>query len=218
MSQTTNVKQVKMNIMTQQQYEVATKNPSELYVVTDAEVYSPFTGATGSATGTSGLVPAPAATDNGKYLKGDGTWGVVNSAPDIDNTTITQNTSDELQTVAVIDNNSGNAIKTWTGTKAEYDAINTTTTTTLLYAWTSGTTTVYTTTATPVAWEDNICDANGTINTVELISSVSSDFTTITTSNEGNGTGGSGNEGGNSTPRPIIDPGDEDPEDPNDPF
>lgn len=42
----------------------------------------------------------------------------------IDNTSITKNTSDELQTVGVIDsNNITNAIKTWTGTKAQYDAI-----------------------------------------------------------------------------------------------
>lgn len=37
--------------------------------------YSAFTGADGAIAGTSGLVPAPAATDNGKFLKGDGTWG-----------------------------------------------------------------------------------------------------------------------------------------------
>lgn len=37
--------------------------------------YNPFTGADGSSAGTAGLVPAPAATDNVKYLKGDGTWG-----------------------------------------------------------------------------------------------------------------------------------------------
>lgn len=36
--------------------------------------YSAFTGADGSSAGTSGLVPAPTATDNVKYLKGDGTW------------------------------------------------------------------------------------------------------------------------------------------------
>ena len=41
----------------------------------------------------------------------------------IDNSTITKNTSDQLQTVAVKDNNGGNAIKTWTGTKSQYDAI-----------------------------------------------------------------------------------------------
>lgn len=37
--------------------------------------YSAFNGATGSAAGGAGLVPAPTASDNEKYLKGDGTWG-----------------------------------------------------------------------------------------------------------------------------------------------
>ena len=37
--------------------------------------YSNFVGTDGSAAGTSGLVPAPATTDSGKYLKADGTWG-----------------------------------------------------------------------------------------------------------------------------------------------
>lgn len=36
--------------------------------------YSTFTGADGVSAGTSGLVPGPAATDNIKFLKGDGTW------------------------------------------------------------------------------------------------------------------------------------------------
>lgn len=36
--------------------------------------YSDFTGANGSSAGTHGLVPAPAATDNTKFLCGDGTW------------------------------------------------------------------------------------------------------------------------------------------------
>lgn len=51
--------------------------------------------------------------------------GIISAAPAtiIDNVTITENSSDELQTVAVIDNRSGNAIKTWTGTKAQYDAL-----------------------------------------------------------------------------------------------
>lgn len=39
--------------------------------------YSVFTGADGSVTGTAGLVPAPSATDNTKFLKGDGTWASV---------------------------------------------------------------------------------------------------------------------------------------------
>ena len=36
MPTTTNVEQVKLNIMTQAQYAQATKNPTELYFVTDA--------------------------------------------------------------------------------------------------------------------------------------------------------------------------------------
>jgi hypothetical protein len=42
--------------------------------------YSAFGGATGSVAGSAGLVPAPAATDNDKYLKGDGTWATVSSS------------------------------------------------------------------------------------------------------------------------------------------
>lgn len=37
--------------------------------------YSAFTGATSGVAGTSGLVPAPAAGDQDKVLKGDGSWG-----------------------------------------------------------------------------------------------------------------------------------------------
>ena len=43
--------------------------------------YSVFTGANGSAAGTTGLVPQPSATDNTKFLKGDGTWGTVDALP-----------------------------------------------------------------------------------------------------------------------------------------
>ena len=38
---------------------------------------------------------------------------------DIDNLSITENLSNEIQTVGVIDSNGGNAIKTWTGTTAQ---------------------------------------------------------------------------------------------------
>ena len=38
-----------------------------------------MTGADGTSAGTSGLVPAPSATDNTKYLRGDGTWQTVSS-------------------------------------------------------------------------------------------------------------------------------------------
>lgn len=39
--------------------------------------YSAFTGATSSVAGTSGLVPAPAAGDDTKYLSGDGLWKTI---------------------------------------------------------------------------------------------------------------------------------------------
>ena len=63
-------------------------------------------------------------TVNGTSLLGSGDITVGGSVS-IDNSTITKNGSDQLQTVAVKDNNGGNAIKTWTGTKAQYDAITT---------------------------------------------------------------------------------------------
>lgn len=64
---------------------------------------------------------------SGKYLTTDGTtasWGTIQQAPSTDNVTISLNTSDELQTVGVINSrDSSTALKTWTGTKAQYDAI-----------------------------------------------------------------------------------------------
>ena len=41
----------------------------------------PMTGATSSAAGSSGLVPAPASGDQNKVLKGDGAWGTVDALP-----------------------------------------------------------------------------------------------------------------------------------------
>lgn len=38
MTTTTNVAQVKLNVMNQSQYDSATKNPTELYMVTDAQL------------------------------------------------------------------------------------------------------------------------------------------------------------------------------------
>lgn len=52
--------------------------------------------------------------------------GIISAAPAtvIDNKSITENSNNELQTIGVIDqNDTNNAIKTWTGTKAQYDAI-----------------------------------------------------------------------------------------------
>ena len=45
--------------------------------------YSDFTGTDGQTAGTAGLVPAPATTDDGKYLKADGTWASVNAGPTV---------------------------------------------------------------------------------------------------------------------------------------
>lgn len=42
--------------------------------------YSAFTGATSSTAGAEGLVPAPAAGDDTKYLSGDGTWKTINAS------------------------------------------------------------------------------------------------------------------------------------------
>lgn len=39
--------------------------------------YADFTGTDGTAAGSAGLVPAPATTDAGKFLKADGTWDTV---------------------------------------------------------------------------------------------------------------------------------------------
>ena len=49
--------------------------------------YSAFTGTDGTAAGTAGLVPAPATTDAGKYLKADGTWDTVSAGPTVVQTT-----------------------------------------------------------------------------------------------------------------------------------
>ena len=48
----------------------------------------------------------------------------IQSSPDIDDKSITKNSSQELQTVGVINSrDTSTAIKTWTGTRAQYDAI-----------------------------------------------------------------------------------------------
>ena len=58
--------------------------------------YSAFKGSTGSAAGGTGLVPAPQAADSEKYLKGDGTWGTIET-PDIE--AITEGEIDNLFSV-----------------------------------------------------------------------------------------------------------------------
>ena len=52
-------------------------------VFTD-HTYAAMKGATSSAAGTAGLVPAPAAGAQGKFLRGDGTWQTISSSSKLD--------------------------------------------------------------------------------------------------------------------------------------
>lgn len=146
MTTTTNVAQVKLNIMTQSQYNSATKNANELYAITDAKV--PASDVSGLATvATSGSyndlsnTPTIPTVNNATLTitQGGTTKGTftANASSDVtialdagggsvstDNKSITKNSSNELQTVGVIDQNATTtAIKTWTGTLAQYNAL-----------------------------------------------------------------------------------------------
>lgn len=85
-----------------------------------------MTGATSSANGTKGAVPAPSSGDQDKFLKGDGTWSPVSGGSSItaDGTTIVNN-SGTISTVAIKEQRASTVIKEWVGTKAQYDAIST---------------------------------------------------------------------------------------------
>lgn len=64
-------------------FTVSGVSSSDTYIKADGSGYGGvFTGA-GEAAGTAGLVPAPAIGDAGKYLKGDGTWGEIQSGSDL---------------------------------------------------------------------------------------------------------------------------------------
>ena len=61
---------------------------------------------------------------SGKFLTTNGStmsWEEIQGGSDIDNSTITKNTDDELQTVGIKDIRTDNTIKTWTGIKQQYD-------------------------------------------------------------------------------------------------
>lgn len=45
--------------------------------IPEVKTYSDFTGTDGTSAGAAGLVPAPATTDAGKFLKADGTWATA---------------------------------------------------------------------------------------------------------------------------------------------
>lgn len=63
--------------------------------------YSNFTGTDGQTAGTSGLVPAPATTDAGKFLKADGTWDTAGGGGGGDTVYSTKTTSNSAQGGAV---------------------------------------------------------------------------------------------------------------------
>lgn len=54
-----------------------------LYSGSTGQNYSDMGGATSTTAGVHGLVPAPSAGDNVKYLRGDGTWASVSSSDQI---------------------------------------------------------------------------------------------------------------------------------------
>jgi hypothetical protein len=65
----------------------ASANTSAANAANSAASVAVFTGANGTTGGTTGKVPAPAATDNVKYLRGDSTWGVPSAGGGTGNTT-----------------------------------------------------------------------------------------------------------------------------------
>ena len=61
---------------------------------------------------------------SGKFLTTNGsTMSWADASVKIDNSTITKNGSDQIQTVGYKDVRTSNTLKTWTGTRAQYDAI-----------------------------------------------------------------------------------------------
>ena len=80
--------------------------------------YSAFTGTDGSSAGTAGLVPSPAATDTGKFLKADGTWAEVQGGG-VSVPTLTWYTADDWTlsqdglTLTIADTSSANLVKVY---------------------------------------------------------------------------------------------------------
>ncbi len=55
-----------------------------------------MTGASSSSNGSEGLVPAPAAGDQDKYLKADGTWEIINVPNDVVRTSDVANSANKI--------------------------------------------------------------------------------------------------------------------------
>lgn len=100
--------------------------------------YSAFTGTDGTAAGSAGLVPAPATTDAGKFLKADGTWDTAGgSGPTVVQTTGTS-TADVMSQNAVssmvYDNPGTNRYHIKIGDASTYDYTGTTSKTVIIGA------------------------------------------------------------------------------------
>ena len=154
------------------------------------DVMADFTGANGIVGGTSGKVPAPAATDNVNFLKGDGTWsaaitpdGSVTTAKIVDSAVTTAKINDGAVTTEKIADSAvtsgkiaGNAI---TSGKIADSAVTTNaindgtvtadkmnlTTSSQTITWTNAGNTVGTTTCTMIPLDNNgltLCVMEGT--------------------------------------------------------
>lgn len=86
-----------------------TYNGSEIAKVSDLP--SVMTGATAGDAGTSGLVPAPAAGDQAKFLQGDGTWANPTAATAWGN--ITGTLSNQTDLYNALDAKSGCILRRW---------------------------------------------------------------------------------------------------------
>ena len=74
--------------------------------------YDNFVGTDGVNAGESGLVPAPATTDAGKFLKADGTWDTAGGGGDTVYSTVTTSNSSDGGAVYIGDKNANQVIQT----------------------------------------------------------------------------------------------------------
>ena len=94
---------------------------------TNSTLYIPeMVGADGNAAGTRGIVPQPAATDNNKFLKGDGTWGTPTFTQTKANWNETNTSSDayiQNKPTNLVYGSNNTSYTIWAGTQAEYDLL-----------------------------------------------------------------------------------------------
>lgn len=90
---------------------VSYNSTSKTYTFTDT-TYSAFTGASASAAGKAGLVVAPAAGDQDKFLKGDATWVTIDT-PTKNTHTIAIGTSDSNKTLSEVFTANGSNVVTY---------------------------------------------------------------------------------------------------------